>query len=268
MTDLNILLQYSKQFQTSNLKNKYGTHMPFIYYTKENRKILFFDILINNVWKLHLYDFELNKIIQINTPSKNEKNINECNPNVYIDKNNNYILSYIYAPTINGYRSLVIGKSKDLINFKWEQKTDKQYNFVCLNNQYNIISEDINGQQIDIYNKKNILKYQVLFKYYILARVVNYLGDNNKLFISFYSPNNLILKTYTFLIDLKNPDVQYMVFLKDGSFDPYKCVIDPYTLELYFTHRKSEEFEDRELMCTNQFELKKTDINWFQINKY
>ncbi len=84
--------------KNNNIRNEYGTHMPYLFYDKENNKKLLFDVKINNVWKLHIYDFATREIKQVKTPTSKTEEMNECNPNIYIDNKKNYILSYVAAP--------------------------------------------------------------------------------------------------------------------------------------------------------------------------
>lgn len=104
----NILNTYAITKQNTNTDGKYGTHMPYVFYDKDNKKKLLFDVLINNCWKLHIYDFESNEILQMSTPSSNEINTNECNPTIYIDNKGKYVLSYMHAPFDTGVRTTMI----------------------------------------------------------------------------------------------------------------------------------------------------------------
>jgi hypothetical protein len=106
-------------------------------------------------------------------------------------------------------------------------------------------------------DKKNNIKYKLTLSYWVLARVVGYLYDDDKLIISAYDSNKKSMKTRTFFINLDIPDEQYEIQIDDKKYSPYKCVFDSLTNELYFTHRKSNDFEDREIMCTSDYHFTK-----------
>jgi hypothetical protein len=165
-----------------------------------------------------------------------------------------------------GYRETKIGKGKNLDNLTWTTY-DKETLFSFIGKDLDIISNDLNGQYMYIYNKKNEIIYNIKLNYWILARAVGYLYDDTKILISVYDSNPRSMITKTFFINLEQPDEQYEIILDDKKYSPYKCVFDSLTNDLYFTHRKSLEFEDREIMMTNRYTFKKCIVNDIEITK-
>lgn len=102
MTDIDIkrINDYAKSCSNRNRRFNWGTHMPYVFYDLLNTQCLLFDVLLNNVWKLHIYNPLTGIIEQLNTPTKDDYTINECNP-VCIIENNEYILTYTYGPISN-----------------------------------------------------------------------------------------------------------------------------------------------------------------------
>lgn len=87
------LKNFSKKLSGVNTRS--GINDPYIFYDNENNKKLLFNVKVNNSWKLHIYDFNTRKIEQVSTITSDIENIDECNPTIYINNKNNYILSYV-----------------------------------------------------------------------------------------------------------------------------------------------------------------------------
>jgi hypothetical protein len=207
-----------------------------------------------------MLNFETNKIFRVNTETCTNYSINECNPTIYWDnKIKKYVLSYVSAPAYSGFRTAITGYSSDLENWEWTS-LNKTINFFAETLNWTIISESLNGDYINIYNKQGELKYEIICTQYTLARITPMFNDDSKLFVSVYHKNPNIYKIFTILVDLNNLDQPEQVIMIDdsipGNLKPYKGVIDPLTGMLYFTHRKSEEFEDREILCTTKYSIK------------
>lgn len=92
--DLKIINDFAKKHSQYN---RWGTHMPYVFYTENNELKLLFSIYIKGYWKLHLFDFNTKEINRLRGLS-DIININECNPCIYINKNHDYILQYLNAP--------------------------------------------------------------------------------------------------------------------------------------------------------------------------
>jgi hypothetical protein len=262
MKNIKAIDSFCKQqkFTKTNTDSNFGSHMPYIFYSIENTKYMVFDILEGNVWKIYLLNFETNKISRIKTETYKNYSVNECNPTIYWNNEiKKYVLSYVSAPAYSGNRTGIIGYSSDLKN--WEWKTFEQsVNFFADTLNWTIFSESLNGECISICNKQGELKHQILCTQYTLARITPMFNDDSKLFVSVYHKNPNIYKIFTILVDLNNLDQPEQVIMIDdsvpGNLKPYKGVIDPLTGMLYFTHRKSEEFEDREILCTTKYSVK------------
>lgn len=161
-----------------------------------------------------------------------------------------------------GYRHMVTGIGQDICNLNYNIE-EQISNFNGLfNNNYRILSKSITGSPFYI----NDYKISFNTNRYILARAVQYLYDSNKYIISLYTNNTLVTYTYTYLIDITNPDWQYL-FSVDNNDSPYKAVIDSLTGEMYYTVRKSNNFEDREIKLTTNFNVVKCNKPIFTIEK-
>ena len=66
-----------KIIEELNINDPFGiTHMPFVFYDKNNKKCLLFDIKCGLSW--HLFCFQNDELFKINTPNVNTY-ISECN---------------------------------------------------------------------------------------------------------------------------------------------------------------------------------------------
>ena len=132
---------------------------------------------------------------------------------------------------------------------------------------YDIISADYQGRNITLYDKAGIEKYYIVFNTdCILARCVGFLGDDSKILLSMYTSYYKSMKTYSYILDLNKPNEQYLIYL-NNKHEPYKCVFDSLTHEIYYDIRKSNEFEHREINTTNDFRFIKCTDNLFDIIK-
>ena len=246
MTDLEIINTYAKEHSQNKI---WGTHMPFIFYTENNELKLLFSIYINGYWKLHLFDFNTKEIKRL--PGLEDiLEINECNPCIYINKKHQYILQYLKAPN-NAPRQGIIGIGKNLNKLKWSQYND--VTFTAKNSTFDIYSHDFNGKIIYF---KNLLTTEITtleLKYGILARITPLMFNDYQFLLSTY-PTNLNVKiTTTYLIDLKTKTFKILQLL--NGHDPYKASINTLTGDVYYTIRKSYNFEDREIKCTSNWKF-------------
>lgn len=247
---MNDNLEIINNFAKKNSKcNLWGTHMPYIFYSENNELKLLFSIYVKGYWKLHLFDFTTKEIIRL-PGLDNTIEINECNPCIYINKNHEYVLQYLKAPNAGGRQS-IIGIGKDLTNLKWSVYND--VTFSAKNYTYDFYSVDYKGNTIFIKNTLTNKINTLILKYGILARITPLMFDDTKILISTY-PNNLKVKiTTTYLINLKTNEIKVLKLLNND--DPYKASINTLTGDVYYTFRKSNDFEDREIKLTNQWKF-------------
>jgi hypothetical protein len=229
-----------------------GTHMPYEFYSLDNNLMLLFCIKVNGYWKLHLYDSETGEI----TRFINSKIIecNECNPTVYINQDNQYVVSYIENPD-GRYRILKVGTGKNLKRLKWTNYRDT--NFGSITPNYEIFADTSTGNEIIIKNKNTEKELKIRLPKYILARIEPLVLDDSKVLISMYHPSTDFIHTVTMMINLNNKEV-YSLKLDNGD-EPYKACMNPISGKVYYTYLRSKEFEDREIRETMNWSLFKRE---------
>jgi hypothetical protein len=267
-TKIKQIEKFSKTFSKTNKNGIYGSHMPYIFYDLENTPCFLFDVMVNDVWKMYLYNFATEKIIKIPTPTAENITINECNPSIYFDNEmKRFVLSYISAPAYGMSRIPFYGYSTDLENWTWEE-ANLTANFFTSNKKWIIYSNDIDGKYIHVLNKQNEEKFTLRCNNHILARVTPWLGDDDKFFISVYPTELKDNRTFVILVDLNDITNEHFLCMTDGSYYLYKPSIDTYTGKLYFTHKKGTDFEDREILQTSKFEFQTYSSSVFYIKKH
>ncbi|MBO5142089.1 MAG: hypothetical protein J6J11_03490 [Treponema sp.] len=255
-----------KIIEELNINDPFGiTHMPFVFYDKNNKKCLLFDIKCGLSW--HLFCFQNDELFKINTPNVNTY-ISECNGMVYF-KNGLYHLTYTLNDMTVSHREIMHATGKTLKKLSWQEGLD--YEIGLVNEKY------ICAGYISRPNRKGGI---IHFYHHNQNDIKSCINDDNKIFtittpwhfakMGFISnQQDNILVTYvpdfemingegTCLINVPNKTVQE-IKLKNGDA-AYKASIDPITKECYYAKRHSGfEVRDIQVVQENEYELIETD---------
>ena len=224
-------------------KNMFGkTHMPFIFYDKNDKKSLLFDVRHLLGWQLYCY--QNNKIFKIKT-KKLHSDISECNGMVYY-KDGLYHLTYTCNDMTTSKRSIRYATGKTLSSIEWKEELD--YEIGLVNEKYvcvGYISRSVDkGGLIHFYNHdkdtlhdciredNKVFSIETLWHF---AKMGFIYGQPDNILVT-YVPNFEALNLEnTCIINVPSKTIKQIKLNNgDGS---YKASIDPITNECYYAKR-------------------------------
>ncbi len=250
-------------------ENIYGkTHMPYIFYDKDNNKCLLFDIKFGNMWKLYCYQND--ELFKINTPSENEYAA-ECNGFTYYNKSTKkYYITYIFNNYKTNIRQVIFGNGKDLHNIEWTEVLP--YPIGTINQKYIVIGynngtpsqiESNAGLYVYKHNNENILSCinndNLLYKINSSKIFVKtgFIYNSNKLIITYANSQTIRNGEGSLIVNLDSSTVNNIIL--NNNDDCYKASIDPVTSECYYAKCLGG-FEARSIFVTDNYKLEKSNL--------
>lgn len=247
-------------------KDPFGiTHMPFVFYDKNDKQCLLFDVKRFLGWNLYCYQND--KVFKIKTKDL-ASDISECNGMVYF-KDGLYHLTYTYNNMAEAKRAIRYATGKTLTSITWKEELD--YEIGLINEKYvcvgHISRSGRRGGIIHFYNhnndeiKKCISDDNKIFTIttpWHFAKMGFIHGQNDNILVTYVPDFEMLNSEGTCIINVPNKTVKE-IKLKNGDA-AYKASIDPITEECYYAKRHTG-FEVRsiEVVQKDEYELVDTD---------